>query len=541
MTTINRVLIFDSNKAELIVDYNKDSVDVDVHKIIHKIPPNNSKLSYLYGDYLVNYESVDGIIYLVITHKDFDRQKSFGFISKLQHLDDLSDDSVASLLNTPTHQLHSNINQVKQVMIDNVDQIISRGDRIDNLVDRTNDMSSQAFAFRKRSTMLRRQMWYKNKRIQLLTGFVGVVSGFFTSESTLIKHQADALFIHVHVLWAFIDTLLALLVFILAPNCTIPSFNLNIISTYKLAKLTGSCLLRGSQLRMNFITSPSQTTPKRLNPLRLHTSLPTLSPTEQGKRIAAYAAVDANVSLDSRVIGIGSGSTVPYVIERIVQQGEANVQRVFIPTGFQSKQLIVQNDLVLGDVDQYPAIDVTLDGADEVDGNLNALKGGGACHLREKVLAEAANMWDCTHTHTHTHSHSRTLSFVIVADERKNSKLLGTTWTQGVPIEVAPFAYAKVLQNVQKLGAMRPTLRMGVRKAGPVVTDNANFVIDAPFSESYYRDPKELLMRIKMLTGVVEVGLFCGMAKAAYFGYSNGSVLIRSADGTVCEQASTRE
>lgn len=254
MTTINRVLIFDSNKAELIVDYNKDSVDVDVHKIIHKIPPNNSKLSYLYGDYLVNYESVDGIIYLVITHKDFDRQKSFGFISKLQHLDDLSDDSVASLLNTPTHQLHSNINQVKQVMIDNVDQIISRGDRIDNLVDRTNDMSSQAFAFRKRSTMLRRQMWYKNKRIQLLTGFVGVVSGFFTSESTLIKHQADALFIHIHVLWAFIDTLLALLVFILAPNCTIPSFNLNIISTYKLAKLTGSCLLRGSQLRMNFIT-----------------------------------------------------------------------------------------------------------------------------------------------------------------------------------------------------------------------------------------------------------------------------------------------
>lgn len=97
-------------------------------------------------------------------------------------------------------------------------------------------------------------------------------------------------------------------------------------------------------------TAPSQTTPKRLNPLRLHSSLPTLSPTEQGKRIAAYAAVDANVSLDSRVcsvlpvrvqlltaptqvIGIGSGSTVPYVIERIVQQGEANVQRVFIPTG----------------------------------------------------------------------------------------------------------------------------------------------------------------------------------------------------------------
>ena len=67
-----------------------------------------------------------------------------------------------------------------------------------------------------------------------------------------------------------------------------------------------------------------------------------------------------------KIIGIGSGSTVPYVVERIVQQGkEANKERVFIPTGFQSKQLIVQAGLNLGDVDQYPTIDVTLDGADE--------------------------------------------------------------------------------------------------------------------------------------------------------------------------------
>lgn len=175
MTTVNRVVVFDSSKADLVLDYNKDSVNINIQQIIQKIPPNNSKLSYLYDDYLVNYESVDGVIYLVITHKDFDRQKSFGLIGKLQHLDELNDETVASLLNSPTHQLQSNLNQVKQVMIDNVDQIISRGDRIDNLVDRTNDMSSQAFAFRKRSTMLRRQMWYKNTRIQLLTGFVGVV------------------------------------------------------------------------------------------------------------------------------------------------------------------------------------------------------------------------------------------------------------------------------------------------------------------------------------------------------------------------------
>ncbi len=115
---------------------------------------------------------------------------------------------------------------------------------------------------------------------------------------------------------------------------------------------------------------------------------------------------------DVQVIGIGSGSTVPFVVERIVAQGpEVNKDRVFIPTGmgrlyncywmlyeyasagFQSKELIVEAHLRLGDVDQYPTIDVTIDGADEVDKDLNCIKGGGACHLREKVLAEAADTY----------------------------------------------------------------------------------------------------------------------------------------------------
>lgn len=99
---------------------------------------------------------------------------------------------------------------------------------------------------------------------------------------------------------------------------------------------------------------------------------------------------------------------MPYVVERIVAQGRArNKDRVFIPTSFQSKELIVNAQLLLGDVDQYPVIDVTIDGADEVDETLNCIKGGGACHLREKVLAEAAD------------------TFILVADYRKNSDVLG--------------------------------------------------------------------------------------------------------------------
>lgn len=252
-----------------------------------------------------------------------------------------------------------------------------------------------------------------------------------------------------------------------------------------------------------------QATPQ---PAKPHPS--TLTGVEASKQLAAWTAVDRHIKPEHRVIGIGSGSTVPYVVERIIAQGEElNKSRVFIPTGFQSKELIVKGNLILGDVDQYPSIDVTIDGADEVDEELNCIKGGGGCHLREKVLAEAAE------------------TFVVVADYRKKSTILGTNWKKGVPIEVAPFAYAKLLQNLHRLGSPSATLRMAVAKAGPVVSDNGNFIIDAPFDEAYMNRPLELLTRIKMLTGVVEVGLFCHMARAAYFGEADGSVTVRLADG----------
>ncbi|KAF8132420.1 ribose-5-phosphate isomerase [Boletus edulis] len=258
---------------------------------------------------------------------------------------------------------------------------------------------------------------------------------------------------------------------------------------------------------------------------------------EGAKRLAAYTAVDKHILPHHKIIGIGSGSTVPYVVERIMQQGtELNKARIFIPTGFQSKELIIEAGLNLGDVDQHLTIDVTIDGADEVDAQLNCIKGGGACHLREKVIAEAAK------------------TFIIVADYRKNSEYLGKNvrslspdlfptnnpffppltiqFVHGVPIEVVPFAYAKVLQNLRSvLGSPNASLRMAKAKAGPVVTDNANFVIDAPFSRDLIKDPSSLLTKIKLLTGVVEVGLFCNIAQAAYFGNQDGSVTIKRVEG----------
>ncbi|RDX49436.1 ribose 5-phosphate isomerase [Lentinus brumalis] len=262
-------------------------------------------------------------------------------------------------------------------------------------------------------------------------------------------------------------------------------------------------------------TLAGQSVPHMSQPPPPKVPAPTSS-VEGAKRLAAWTAVDRHIHREHKVIGIGSGSTVPYVVERIVAQGnEVNKDRVFIPTGFQSKELIVKSGLLLGDVDQYPVIDVTIDGADEVDHDLNCIKGGGGCHLREKVLAEAAD------------------TFVLVADYRKNSDVLGKNFKQGIPIEVVPFAYTKILQNLHLIGSPTAELRMAKAKAGPVVSDNGNFLIDAPFPEELMKDPYTLLTRIKMLTGVVEVGLFCQMAKAAYFGNQDGSVTIKWHDGRI--------
>ncbi|KAG2205209.1 hypothetical protein INT46_007797 [Mucor plumbeus] len=234
------------------------------------------------------------------------------------------------------------------------------------------------------------------------------------------------------------------------------------------------------------------------------------NPIEEGKKLAAYQAVDEYISADHKVVGIGSGSTVVYVVERILQKPELK-HIVYVPTSFQSKLLILEGGLTLGSVEQYQEIDVTIDGADEVDEELNAIKGGGACQFQEKLVAEAAK------------------KFVIVADFRKKSKKLGTEWVKGVPIEVVPMTYKSVMKSIDTKLSLKPIsskLRMAVNKAGPVVTDNGNFVIDTHFGA--LENPAQLLKELKLLTGVYEVGLFCNMAEKAYFGEEDGSVKVWS-------------
>ena len=155
-----------------------------------------------------------------------------------------------------------------------------------------------------------------------------------------------------------------------------------------------------------------------------------------------------------------------------------------------------------------PRLDVTIDGADEVDVALDCIKGGGGCQTLEKIVAAAAD------------------AFVLVTDFSKRSPQLLTTWRKGVPVEVLPAALTPVEAALRRLGGA-PALRMGApAKAGPAVTDNGNLLLDVDFEGGRGLAPGQaarLHAEIKGLPGVVETGFFCGMARACFFGEADGS------------------
>lgn len=232
---------------------------------------------------------------------------------------------------------------------------------------------------------------------------------------------------------------------------------------------------------------------------------------EKAKKAAAYRAVDDHFPQNAKVVGIGSGSTVVYVVQRIAQRADvAGV--IFVPTGFQSRQLLQKSGLIIGSIENYGVgdLDIAFDGADEVDPQLNCIKGGGACLFQEKLVSQCAK------------------KFVLVADYRKKSDALGIQWLQGIPIEVVGMAYNKVTADLIKLGASKVVLREGGKaKAGPIVTDNNNFILDTTFPALKPEEVPELDQKIKLLVGVVETGLFSN-GDVAYFGEADGTYSVRT-------------
>ncbi|KAG7511226.1 ribose-5-phosphate isomerase [Solea senegalensis] len=249
---------------------------------------------------------------------------------------------------------------------------------------------------------------------------------------------------------------------------------------------------------------PRSSSPKHVR-LLAHSAANNMA--EEAKKLAAHAAVDNHVQ-NNQVVGVGSGSTIVYAVDRLaerVRQEKLNI--VCVPTSFQARQLILQHSLTLSDLDRHPELDVAIDGADEVDADLTLIKGGGGCLTQEKIVAGCAK------------------HFVVIADFRKDSKSLGEQWKKGVPIEVIPMAYVPVSRAIVKCFGGEVNLRMAVSKAGPVVTDNSNFLLDWKFERAH--NWKEVNTAIKMIPGVVDTGLFVGMAERAYFGMEDGSVQVR--------------
>ena len=216
---------------------------------------------------------------------------------------------------------------------------------------------------------------------------------------------------------------------------------------------------------------------------------------EKAKKNAALEAVKH--LRNGFTVGLGSGSTAAYAIEEIgrrMKHEELRVQGV--PTSYQAFMLAVQHGIPATTLEEQPTLDLTIDGADQIDPQLDLIKGMGGALAREKIVASASK------------------KLIIIADENKKVKVLGEN-NHPVPVEALPFAASLVMRRIREMGGT-PVLREGKRKVGPVITDNGNVIIDADFQ--LVHEPAELERKLKFLPGIVETGLFIRMADVAYVG-----------------------
>jgi ribose 5-phosphate isomerase A len=200
---------------------------------------------------------------------------------------------------------------------------------------------------------------------------------------------------------------------------------------------------------------------------------------------------------DGQIMGLGSGTTVAYAIQELGKQiKQKHLQLLAVPSSYQAFLLATQNHIPTTTLDEHPKLDLTIDGADQVDKKtLNMIKGMGGALTREKIVINASK------------------ENVIIIDETKLAEKLGLN--QPVPIEVLPFALATVKMRLEELRG-KPKLREGNGKVGPVVTDNGNFILDVNFGT--IKDPEKLNQQIKSIPGVIETGLFLNMASIVYVG-----------------------
>ncbi|MDP6834504.1 MAG: ribose-5-phosphate isomerase RpiA [Prochlorococcaceae cyanobacterium ETNP1_MAG_9] len=226
----------------------------------------------------------------------------------------------------------------------------------------------------------------------------------------------------------------------------------------------------------------------------------------QMKQAVATAAVEQ--IKDGMVLGLGSGSTAALMIDALGAKLSAGQLKdiVGVTTSFQGEVLASQLGIPLRSLAAVERIDLAIDGADEVDPAFQLIKGGGACHVQEKLVASLAKR------------------FVVVVDSTKIVERLNLDFQ--LPVEVIPSAWTQVQNTLANLGG-NAQLRMAVRKAGPVITDQGNLVLDVSF-DGGISDPENLEKRINNIPGVLENGLFVNIADEVLVGeVNNGMANVR--------------
>lgn len=217
-----------------------------------------------------------------------------------------------------------------------------------------------------------------------------------------------------------------------------------------------------------------------------------------GKIAAAAAAI--NYVKDGMKIGLGTGSTASHFIMRLAEQVRRGLRVEAVATSRGSHDLAKELKIPLIDINSCTELDLGVDGADEIDGKLRLIKGGGGALFREKVVAKMSR------------------KFIVIADDSKKVDFLGRF---PLAVEILPFGWKACIDNLQRLG-LSGTMRM--RSDGELyLSDNGNHILDLSLSYPCIH-PEELELKIRAVTGVIETGFFFNIASAIIIGYSTGKV-----------------
>ncbi len=218
--------------------------------------------------------------------------------------------------------------------------------------------------------------------------------------------------------------------------------------------------------------------------------------TDQAAQKAAAARAAVELVEDGMLLGLGSGTTAALFVEFLIERVRAGLRVTAVPTSNAIGRLAAAGGIeIVNGIDR--GVDLDVDGADEIDPELNLVKGRGGALVREKLVAAAARR------------------FVVIADSTKVVARLGSG---PLPVEVLPFLWQETARRLERLG-LEWTIRGS--EAAPYVTDNGNFVLDCAVPGGI-ADPPVLGQQIKSLTGVIDHGIFAGLARAAFVGEDAG-------------------